>query len=805
MRITFLDAGVPLTKTFSLTKEGSIEKEAYPLRKNFTSYTEDIKDTNELFQAIKKHAALGRCLLKGLIKRDLKNESRQGTTSTGDQTQWICLDFDRHEAVNIDKELAAIGLGDIQYILQYSSSQRMPGTEGTISAHVFMMLDHPMPAPSLKNWLMGINLSRYREQVKLSRDCNSLVWPLDISTCQNDKLIYIAPPKFKGMKDPMTEPRIQLVPGKQKTIERVKLKESHPEELKKAQLALLNDKRKAVGLDPRKSKVLSVKYGTYDLINNPTQAEATEVKDCGDYIRLNVNGGDSLAYYHPKGNFELIHDFKSGFSYKTKDFLPGYYTDCMNQQEAERNLPTENGEIILGLCDVLSTQYFKGTWHPKEDRLELYKARNETQVNDWLLAHGRMPGDHIEQWWLVYDPKRLFKVDMQAHEINRFEASEYMLTKPKARTLEDFPAITSIIRHVLGCTRKADDELFEHFINWFACIMQRKHKPLTAWVLHGTEGTGKGYFFNKIARPLLNAPNTLSIKPGDIEDKFNDWLENKLLIFVDEVEVDDFREKGRITATLRNYITEPTISIRRMQASLVQEQNWTSFIFSSNRPQPVFIPMGDRRYNVGNFQGKKMARPNDKVVEAELLKFAEYLLSHEADIEKANAICNTEAREHIKRLSLNSSEETANCILDGNLEELWLARVNDTLLNNQTVQNTQTAMNVQYSMLMKKIIARAKDQPNDRLTRDELLIIFTYNNSATPQSPNKFTSFLRHKGITTRRLRIDDELTYGIEVKWKISAEFRAEIVRELSNTLGKTGQLGKTIKTGTKTLKVVK
>ena len=44
-----------------------------------------------------------------------------------------------------------------------------------------------------------------------------LRWPLDITTCQNDKLLYIATPSFKGMKDPLRE-RITLVPKKLQAI-----------------------------------------------------------------------------------------------------------------------------------------------------------------------------------------------------------------------------------------------------------------------------------------------------------------------------------------------------------------------------------------------------------------------------------------------------------------------------------------------------------------------------------------------------------------------------------------------------------
>src|SRR5690606_903524 len=86
--------------------------------------------------------------------------------------------------------------------------------------------------------------------------------------------------------------------------------------------------------------------------------------------------------------------------------------------------------------------------------------------------------------------------------------------------------------------------------------------------------TGKGYFANKIAAVLLGHTNFTSKTVGDIEDTFNAFLANKLFCFVDEVDVDDFREKGRVTARLRNWITEPTFSIRDMRKVAADMPNY---------------------------------------------------------------------------------------------------------------------------------------------------------------------------------------------------------------------------------------
>lgn len=756
MDITFLKAGVPLTKTISKTS-----KDPYPLIKNFTSIDAAINTPVELYNTIKAHAKLGHCMLKGTISRALSHEPRAGTTRTDDETEWVCLDFDRFETVDIDDQLTAMGLSDVTYILQYSSSHGLDGNEGTTSAHVFMLLDAPVRAPMLKSWLMGLNLTLFRDELRLSRDKNQLSWPLDITTCQNDKLLYIATPKFVGIKDPV-ENRLQLIgrPLHKLPVERIG--ERHIDALKADARKALNELRVAEGLKARTAGTSWV--GSTEIQNKPNQATVTGIKDCGEYVRLNLNGGDSWAYWHHKDDFEIIRDYKTDGAYKTKELLPGYYGDLVASRAELNSSPNEDGDLILAFRDLKTANYYNGLWNPAQQHLEIYKAKNETQLDHWCKSHGRHLGDFIPVWDIQYNPRADWVVDEDRHAVNTFQKSEFMRMEPHKN--KKWTHIEKIICHMMGEAKPG--ELTEHFINWFACVFQRQHKPLTAWVFHGVEGTGKGYFINKIASKLLGKSNAISVTVSNIEDNFNGFLDGKLLVFVDEVDVDDFREKGRITARFRNYITEPTMLLREMRATAIDVPNYVSFIFSSNRPQPVFIPPTDRRYNVGNFQGSKLPPPNDEQIDAELAAFAEFLLAYKVDQKKADTVMETEARQHIQKLSVTSLVETCQHVLSGDLESLWLARPDERLLAESGVINPTTINAQAYVLLMDRIAEEALNEAKNVITRDELLVILQYNVGAIPSSPNKLTSLLRHNGINTRRIRKHNQLTYGMEVEWKI-------------------------------------
>lgn len=763
----FLEAAVPLTKTITPT-----HKLPYPLVKNFTSHAEEVTTPVEFFKAVQKHAAKNHCLLKGTITRPLTNEPRANTTRSNDETEWVCLDFDRFETHNIEEQLAAMDLGDVSYVLQYSASHGLPENEGTVSAHVFMLLSEAVQAPALKSWLMGQNLSLFRDELRLSRDKNQLSWPLDITTCQNDKLLYVAKPVFKGCDDPLEASRIQFITKPLPTIPVERLAERHMDALKNEARDALNKLRKAEGLKPRIAGTSWV--SGKEVLNKPTVASVTGIKDAGDWIRLNLNGGDSWAYCHPKENFELIYDFKSDSWYKTKELLPEYYQDLKSQQEELNATPTEEGDLILAFRDLRTASYFNGFWNPGERKLELYPAKNETQLDHWMRSHGRTIGDFIPVWDMSYNPREDWTVDEEAHRINTFQTTPYFYVEPQSN--DKWPTILKIICHMLGEDKAERTELVEHFLNWFAAIFQREFKPLTAFVCHGNEGTGKGYFANKIAAVLLGHTNFTSKTVGDIEDTFNAFLANKLFCFVDEVDVDDFREKGRVTARLRNWITEPTFSIRDMRKVAADMPNYVSFLFSSNRPQPVFIPQSDRRYNVGNFQAQKLPRPDDNAVENELMSFAEFLAAYKVNRDKANTPLHTEERQNIQNISLTSAEETARTIINGDLGSLWLARTDERLLRESGVVNAVTQNAQAYNVLIDRLIQEALVDTNGVITRDELLVLFQYNVGGVPTSPNKFTSFLRHKSITTKRLRKNGELVYGMEVKWKLEDWFMEEL-----------------------------
>ena len=355
MDVTFLYAPQRLVKTISLLANGEIRKSAYPHAKNFTSEKVNVTDLLGFYKQLTARATDPRkpCLLKGQLNRPLQGESRRNSTSTNDKTQFLVLDPDEAPFSSPDELMRAIGLGDISYIVQYSSSYKLSKSR-KLSAHIFIMLDRPISAPALKAWLMQKNLEvpALKSALTLSNSQHALRWTLDITSCQNDRLIYIAEPDFHGMKSPVKpSERILYVKKEHDRLDISKLSEKPLDALKKDAREEINRLRAAAGLaaitrKPRMQGEYSVQFGANEI------NEWDVVDDDGEFVRLNLNGGDSAAYWHYKDDFELLHNFKGEDSLKLKEVLPEYYRELVEtKKQKQKDIKAQKSKANEAISD----------------------------------------------------------------------------------------------------------------------------------------------------------------------------------------------------------------------------------------------------------------------------------------------------------------------------------------------------------------------------------------------------------------------------------------------------------------------
>ncbi len=127
-----------------------------------------------------------------------------------------------------------------------------------------------------------------------------------------------------------------------------------------------------------------------------------------------------------------------------------------------------------------------------------------------------------------------------------------------------------------------------------ACVQYPGTKFQWAPVLQGTEGNGKSLVANCVAYAIgqdyMHAP-----RASQLAEKFNGYLEAKLLILVEEVHMGGRRE---MLDELKPYITNPRIELRGMAQEKRMIDNVANWFFCTNHRDAVLKSKNDRRYAV---------------------------------------------------------------------------------------------------------------------------------------------------------------------------------------------------------------
>lgn len=785
MRLTFLEADRPLAKSYSRAADGALIKDSYPHVWEFTSHDVEVTTLTEFYDALIEHAALGHCLLKGEAQRPLSAESRAGSTDPNALTSWICLDVDRlGPGATISDLLRFLGLSDLSHIIQYSASYGIEPERGE-TGHVFILLDRPVHPASLKQWLIGLNLSTsaLSPLISLTKTNNALSWPLDVSTCQSDKLLYIAPPVLgPGVDVGHQTERIRLVSGKHESLSVGSLTVPTVEANRAASNARLDVLRAAMGLPKRAWTYKTTKDGE-EVLARPDAATLSGLKRERGFTYFNLNGGDSWGYFHNDNTPTVIRNFKGEPDYLTAELLPEYWAqhsktmrDQVRADKAIVHNPTASqGKSTLVFRDFRTATYYNGTWDPDTQHLNLARASSETQIQHFLKEKGLPETDFIPTWNLLFDPQSDVRVDAENRTINTFEQSSYMKLPPanEIPSPDAFPRIMQLLRHCVG----DDDALLEHFLNWWACIYQYRDRTMISWILHGLQGTGKGLLVNKVFIPLLGAGVVTVKRMKEFEEQFNEYLERSLLVVIDEAQISESRQGRMLMASLKNMITEPQLSIRRMRTDSYLVRNYCNFLLLSNMPDPATVEISDRRFNVGKFQDAKLDVTQEFLddIETELEAFAQYSKLRIADRRLAMTIFENADRSEMIATSTNSIDATAHALLHGDLEFFWDALPAGAM---GMLSIEAQALHDDYEKIV--TAALASEGPH-RITREEIRVLFAYNIGDVPRTPAKFTSMLRHHRVPIVPIWVHGKTCRGMELTWKKDPTWTAQRLQELS------------------------
>lgn len=161
----------------------------------------------------------------------------------------------------------------------------------------------------------------------------------------------------------------------------------------------------------------------------------------------------------------------------------------------------------------------------------------------------------------------------------------------------DCQPMLELLHHLCGACG-SDEEVAQAMawvLRWLALPLQQPGtKMRTALVFHGPQGSGKNLFFEGVGQ--LYGRYHVVVGQDQLEDKFNDWASQKLLVIGDEVvaRAELYHQKNK----LKSFVTGETIQINAKMLPLRTEKNHANVVFLSNEQQPLALETGDRRYMV---------------------------------------------------------------------------------------------------------------------------------------------------------------------------------------------------------------
>ena len=793
MKLNYLEAkDIRPAKKYALGKNNELEVASYPNIRNFTSFEEEVSNVNELYESLRSNAAAGvKVLLKGRLDRPLDNESRAGHTNRTHSTEWMVLDVDGTTEEDVEAIVRTLGLDSYSYVIQYSSSYGIVrdglAVKSGLRCHLYFMFDGIVAPHALKNWIKWCNIKHFPDDMALTGAGFSLVWPLDPSVADNSKLIYIAPAICKEpFVDTITEQdRIVLVEKDSPFVPRTLIKSVSNAVVASKVEDLIKDRRREAGLRKREIRTKHEGKGSI-VLDNPDPGSLSFVGSDRGFSYYNLNGGDSVAYYHPIGNPDIIHSFKpEDYSFRHMDVDLDSYGQAL---ERANEYKTEIGESFRGVGrDIMLDKFFSYCYNPKVNEIETIEIARQN-IQDHLANHDLVVPDPIPDYQIMFDPTDDRVFDPTNRWINSFSDNDYGRTfrgthRDPELVLDNLsealnnvaPYTAALMYHVLG----NDKSVMDWFLNWLGWLVQERIKPGTSIVMHGVPGTGKNVLMEHVIRPIFGDDYFFEIRMDHLNDSFTGWMKEARMILINEAnEVSMAGDGSKVGELLKNIITEQRLALRGMRQMTKTFDTYFGVIIASNSNTPVILDSSDRRFTVAERQEEPLDRIGEYVVkanffhlveqwESERSKVAELLYRIMLDHEMAHTALDNHAKTYMVDAGRTSTAEFCEMVKHGNLDYFLEAIPDDAL---QTTFSTTVLTMANTNKLMLQRFLNNIGEPM-AVTADELRLLYMMMTGATQNiNPIKFGKMLIKNGLPLRGgLRRNDtgrKTFRGLTIKW---------------------------------------
>lgn len=799
--------GAPLAKRHTLSPDGTIATEPYPHVVRLTSYEHEIVGISGFFDVVVDVGPRGHALLKGVPTRALVNESRAGVIDPTALTHYIELDLDGVRGFGTGVEgvrnfMAAVKLEDQAAVLQWSASSRVTSDPEALNAHLFILC-RPAEARTINLFIRQLNLTHpiLRGQIRLNRTKDGLRFPLDVQVNSSGAMLYIAPPIFTGrLQDPYTpEERTLLLPGRE--LCPWQFRGADATEIREQETFLINELRAEEGL--RRKRFSTRPLGGVQVVRSPDVATVNEFQTQGRFLRMNLNGGHSFAYWVDFGKEKIVNSFKDEDAHwATSDLLPPDMVLLIQDQarawreaqEQERPQGAEGLEdqiaeglaadapVPLAFIALQEDIYYVGYYYPTEQRHETYMSTSLSRVKNFLTLNRVEMPEALPTWRREFDPRDPRIIDIEEGFLNLYQASTYANNAQQLQNPTLPTAVGQLIRHVAG-----DDEASaQAFLQVLAAHLQYPGQVHVAQIFQGTTGTGKSALIHEILSPIFGRRHCQSLLFDSLAEKFNAQLEIARITAIEEVDVTQLsRENSRVTANLKEWITATEMEIRAKYRQPKQAKNFNLFILNSNRPDVWHLANNDRRFWVAPRQERPLAELYDTAellanIKEELQSFTNYLMSLPIDLKAVNRPVVNEAKADMIALTEGTKEHACRAFREGDLafflEHGPELRTPSLTSVEQIFAGEAIPLVAAYKDIMRGALAAIHSNEPHYINYVGMFVLFYMTTGSAPSSKTKLGHFLAHGLIKSQVIWGDGKRsTRAFVANWHAAPETTEE------------------------------
>ena len=419
-----------------------------------------------------------------------------------------------------------------------------------------------------------------------------------------------------------------------------------------------------------------------------------------------------------------------------------------------------NLEDKIVFIDEIKSTYYTGSYEQGSDEFKLRDRGGKEHVVQFCKFHkipvpDTYPRARVE---LIFDSDKLF--DFSKGYVNRYSATDLIKSQIPAGHVAKLPHyIGKLIDHILA----HDKDIIERFYNDIAWWIQKREKLITAHLMQGTEGTGKGLFFDNVIRPIIGPQFSAQSDQDAFGKEFNSYLQENIALLINEVSGNFSGNKDKELKTverMKQAITDKNIFIEDKGIKRVIGKNHCTMFFATNRRHALTLAEDDRRFNVAPRQEVKITKTSwwpgyFKMIEhlkKELQEFVFYLKQYQVDESLIGKVIDNEPKRILQTMSQTNADMFFDAVKKGDLE--WLC-------DNVSKDNSRDSLekNIKIENMLKSLSG------SDKCKTDDLCLLYNNINGKT-LTPVAFGRMASGYIGKAKQMRFGTSNKKGFSIQW---------------------------------------